>query len=253
MPEAPYQAMDMHKGKEMARESETAKAGTPYARKTVTALVADDHCLLTEGLQMVLERGGIRVVGVANTGKEAVQMVLDLEPDVVLLDIRMPDLDGFEALSAIKRARPGTSVLMLTSYASIDYLEQAVARGATGFLTKEVEPRHIPDLVRAAASNELVVDRQLMQKALSQINDLAVSRGRSAPPLEAHLTGQETRILQLVAEGLSNARIAEALGLSPSTVKNHMHSILVKLNLPDRTRAAVWALRHGVAALCREQ
>ena len=214
----------------------------------IRVVVADDHALIIEGLKLVLGRDDIDVVGVASTGRQAVEVVLACEPDVLLLDIRMPDVDGLQALAAIKSSRPQTSVIVLTSYANPEYMARALSLGASGFLSKSVEPENIPRAVRAVVSGDSIVDRELLRSAmhaLSEITRPTASRTETDAP---DLTPQEMRVLSLIAEGLDNNAIAELLSISRNTVKSHVHSVLEKLGVSDRTQAAMWAMRHGLVA-----
>ncbi len=213
---------------------------------SITVLIADDHGVVREGLRAMLEREGLRVVAEARTGREAIALAESLSPKVVLLDIRMPDLDGLQALAAIKAARPETSVIMLTSHANPGYLARAVAHGAAGFLSKEVDPERIPAAVRAAATGDHLLDPALLRAALASAaveSPVIADTETLSPDL---LTDAETRVLRLLAEGLDNDAIAAALSLSINTVKTHIRHIFEKLNVSDRTQAALWAVRHGV-------
>jgi DNA-binding NarL/FixJ family response regulator len=213
---------------------------------SITVLIADDHGVVREGLRAMLEREGLHVVGEARTGREAIALAESLSPKVVLLDIRMPDLDGLQALAAIKAARPETSVIMLTSHANPGYLARAVAHGAAGFLSKEVDPDRIPAAVRAAASGDHLLDPALLRAALASaaVESPVVADSESLP--HDLLTDAETRVLRLLAEGLDNDGIAAALNLSVNTIKTHIRHIFEKLNVSDRTQAALWAVRHGL-------
>lgn len=212
----------------------------------ITVLIADDHGVVREGLRAMLERQDLLVVGEARTGREAIALAQSLSPNVVLLDIRMPDLDGLQALIAIKAARPEVSVILLTSHANPGYLARAVAHGAAGFLSKEIDPDRIPAAVRAAATGDHLIDPALLRATLASAaaeTPLAPDPGTPAADL---LTNSEARVLRLLAEGLDNAAIAAALNLSVNTVKTHIRHILEKLHVSDRTQAALWAVRHGL-------
>jgi len=214
-----------------------------------TILVADDHGLIREGLKIVLERDGMRVVGFAATGRQAVEMTQSLEPDVVILDIRMPDMDGLEALAAIKSARPETTVLMLTSYGNPEYLYRSISLGAAGFLTKEGDPNQISQAIRTVIEGESIIDSKLLRDSLKALSAATGKPSRGMKKMDVpSLTEQEIRILTLIAEGLTNADIADALCVSPNTVKTHVHNIFVKLGVSDRTQAALWAIRRGLVA-----
>jgi len=214
----------------------------------IRVVIADDHGLICEGLRMVLERGGMEVVGVASTGRRAVELTATAKPDVLILDIRMPDMDGLEALSEVKNQGLPASVIMLTSFDTPEFLAQAVARGAAGFLSKSADVKGIPEAVRAVAAGEAIVDRQLLQAALDT-STRAASEDRGYSRRSAHdLTEQELRVLKLVAEGRDNSAIAASLGVSRNTVKTHVHNIFSKLGVSDRTQAAILAMRMGLTS-----
>lgn len=213
---------------------------------SVTVLIADDHGAVREGLRVLLEREGLQVVGEAATGRQAIDLTRDLQPDVVLLDIRMPGGDGLQALAAIKAARPETSVIMLTTYANPAYLARAVAAGAAGYLCKEVDPERIPRAVRAAAAGEELLNRDLLRAALAKaMSEAPVGPEPDSLPVEP-LTEREVEVLRLIVAGLDNDAIADVLCVSVFTVKTHVRHILGKLGVSDRTQAAVWAVRHGL-------
>ena len=216
-------------------------------QEEITVLIADDHGVVREGLRALLEREGIRVVGEARTGREAVALTRELQPSVVLMDVRMPDGDGLQALAAIKAAEPQVSVIMLTIYTNPGYLARAVASGAAGYLSKEVDPERIPWAVRTAARGEELLDRAALLAALSTAAQSEQPASADTPPLE-DLTEREATVLRLIAEGLSNEEITELLVVSLSTVKTHVNHIFRKLGVSDRTQAALWAVRHGVAS-----
>jgi DNA-binding NarL/FixJ family response regulator len=214
----------------------------------IRVVIADDHGLICEGLRMVLERGGMEVVGVASTGRQAVELAATTKPEVLILDIRMPDMDGLEALAEVKNQGLPVSVIMLTSFDTPEYLAQAVARGAAGFLSKSADVKGIPEAVRAVAAGEAIVDRQLLQAALDTSTRPTMEE-RGFPRRSANdLTEQELRVLKLVAEGLDNSSIAASLGVSRNTVKTHVHNIFSKLGVSDRTQAAILAMRMGLAS-----
>ena len=218
----------------------------------ITVVIADDHGVVREGLRVMLEREGFEVVGEAATGREAIEQANATRPQVMLLDIRMPDLDGLQALSAIKEAQPQTAVIMLTSHTYPAYLTRAVALGAAGFLSKDVDPSKIPATVRAAAEGNHLLDRDLLKMALatavSGSSHPQTSSGPGPAPIaDDLLTDAELRVLRLIGQGLDNAAVAQSLRLSPNTIKTHVRHIFDKLQVSDRTQAALWAVRHGVA------
>jgi DNA-binding NarL/FixJ family response regulator len=212
----------------------------------IRVLIADDHGLIVEGLRMVLGRGGLDVVGAASNGRQAVEMTEALKPDVLLLDIRMPDMDGLTALEAIKASGMQTSVIMLTSFDTPEYMAKAIALGAAGFLSKETDPEAIPQAVRAVAAGEAIVDLDLLRAALQMASSPAARPAEFRRAASGDLTEQEVRILKLMAEGMSNSEVAESLSVSRNTVKTHVHNIFAKLGVTDRTQAVILAMRKGM-------
>ncbi len=214
------------------------------SEEKIKVIIADDHALICEGLQLVLGKAGINVVGQATTGRQAVAMTLELEPDVVLLDIRMPDMDGLQALGAIKAGRPESSVIMLTSYGNPEYLTRSISMGAAGFLMKDSNPEQVPQAIRAVVSGEAIIDLEILQKVMDELSQATrpTARQKELPSL----TPQEIRILNLITEGFDNNTIAEILSVSPNTVKTHISNIFSKLGVSDRTQAAIWAIRQGL-------
>ncbi len=212
----------------------------------IRVLVADDHKIVREGVRAVLERAGFDVVGEASSGRETIEQVRRHHPDVVLLDIRMPDGDGLQALEAIKSTYPDVRVIMLTTYANPGYLARAVTAGAAGYLTKEADPAQITRAIRAAVSGEQLLDYDLLQMALRNIAAQAAELSPDDDDLITPLTEQEKVILRLIVAGLSNEDIGRTLSITVNTVKTHIRHIFQKLGVSDRTQAAVWAVRHGL-------
>ena len=212
----------------------------------VRVVIVDDHGIVRQGLRALLTRPGIRVVGEADSGASAIALALKEQPDVMLLDIRMKDMDGLQALPQIKVASPRTSIIMLTTYANPGYLARAISGGAAGYLSKETDPDQIVRAVLAAAAGDDLIDRTLLTAALAA----AVDHSTPSPePTELEiepLSEREREVLRLIVEGFANHAIAETLNISLPTVKTHVQHILQKLLVSDRTQAALLALRHGL-------
>ena len=207
-------------------------------------MLVDDHELVRQGIAAMLNgTGDVNVVGVARTGREALEVARRELPDVVLMDVKMPDMDGLEATRKIKEERPRTAVVMLTMHDNPAYLRDAVRAGAAGYLLKDVSKDELVDAIRQVATGGAFIESQMLKGMLSEMKPSA-SVGPS--PAAKNLTKREREILSLVAEGLSNREIAEKLVLSPETVKSHVAAILEKLNVSDRTQAAIYAVRNGL-------
>ncbi|MFE0105705.1 response regulator [Streptomyces sp. NPDC059009] len=213
---------------------------------TIRVLIADDQMMVREGFSVLLNAmPDIEVVGEAVNGREAVERVRELAPDVVLMDIRMPELNGIEATREIvATADDHAKVLVLTTFDLDEYVYQALRAGASGFLLKDASARQLADGVRVVASGEALLAPSVTRRLITEFSKLAETPRLSvAASQEAYgeLTERETEVLVLIAQGLSNAEIAERLVVAESTIKTHVSRILVKLGLRDRTQAAVFA------------
>lgn len=186
----------------------------------------------------------LEIAGEAKTGREAISAARELLPDVVLLDVRMPDMDGLEATRRIKAERPRTAVVIVTNHENPAYLREAVDAGAAGYLLKDVSREHLVGAVIEVANGGSVIEEHVLKGVLRD-----VSTGTNAPEAARSLTRRELEILAHLAEGLSNREIAERLVLSPETVKSHVAAVLNKLDVSDRTQAAVYAVRHGLSRI----
>ena len=207
-------------------------------------MLVDDHELVRQGIAAMLNGAGdVQVVAVARTGREALEVARRELPDVVLMDVRMPDMDGLEATRKLKEERPRTAVVMLTMHDNPAYLRDAVRAGAAGYLLKDVSKDELVDAIRQVATGGAFIESQMLKGMLSEMKP----QGGAAPtPAAKNLTKREREILAFVAEGMSNREIAEKLVLSPETVKSHVAAILEKLNVSDRTQAAIYAVRNGL-------
>ena len=205
-------------------------------------LLVDDHELVRQGIAAMLSAAGdMQIVGNARSGREALEVARRELPDIVLMDVKMPDMDGLEATRKIKEERPRTAVIMLTMHDNPTYLRDAVRAGAAGYLLKDVSKDELIDAIRQVATGGAFIESQMLKGMLSEMKP----SGQAAPAAK-NLTKRESEILALVAEGMSNREIAEKLVLSPETVKSHVAAILEKLNVSDRTQAAIYAVRHGL-------
>jgi DNA-binding NarL/FixJ family response regulator len=212
----------------------------------ITVLLADDQRMVREGLAMVLTaEADIRVIGQAGDGAEAVAVARRLHPDVVVMDIRMPGVDGVEATRRLAGDGPGAPrVLVLTTYEIDEYIFEALRAGASGFMLKDAPLERFVDAVRVVAAGDALLAPSVTRRLLSEF--AARPGGAAADDALAELTGREAEVLALVAKGMSNSEIAEHLVVGETTVKTHVSRILAKLALRDRVQAVVFAYEHGV-------
>lgn len=206
----------------------------------VRVLVVDDQQLIREGIASLLSiQDGIEVVGTACDGRDAVDKALTLSPDVVLMDVRMPEMDGVQAVAALKLRLPACRVVMLTTFDDQQYVVQALRAGAAGYLLKDLPSRELAAAVRLAHAGVMQFDPAAAARLASAI-------GTPPVQLDVPLTTREIDVLRLVAQGLTNREIARQLHLSEGTVKNYLSRVLERLGLRDRTQAAVYARDHGL-------
>jgi DNA-binding NarL/FixJ family response regulator len=211
----------------------------------IRVLIVDDHAVVREGLRTFLElQDGIEVVGEAADGGEAIERTVALAPDVVLMDLVMPKVDGVQAMRALHQRAPRTRVIVLTSFLDDERLMPAVQAGAAGYLLKDVEPSELARAVRTAYAGEALIDPTVAARLLGV---LAGPRATAATDGE-HLTNREREVLELIAAGRSNKRIAFELGIAEKTVKTHVGHVLAKLGVADRTQAALLAVQQGLVS-----
>ncbi len=215
----------------------------------IRVLIVDDQALVRSGFRMILEgREEIEVAGEAENGARAVELAQELEPEIVLMDVRMPVMDGVEATRRLLESCSAARVIILTTYDLDEYVFEALRAGASGFLLKDVQPAQLVDAIRVVASGDALlapsVTRRLLDRFASDLGGSGPER-RLAPELDS-LTPRELEILSLVARGLSNDEIAEQLVVSKATVKTHVSSVLRKLRLRDRVQAVVAAYDAGL-------
>ena len=222
---------------------------------TIRVLVADDQAVVRQGVVLLLSTSGdIEVAGEASDGPEALRLALDLRPDVALVDLRMPGLDGAQVTERIVSAGTGTRVLILTTYADDDAVMPALRAGAVGYLTKDVTSEALLAAVRDVALGRTVLDSAVQQRLVQLVVNEpgAAARGLAPAPqavsAEAEgLTRREADVVRLVAQGLNNRQVARQMFVSEATVKSHLNHILAKLAMQDRATLIAWAWRHGLA------
>jgi DNA-binding NarL/FixJ family response regulator len=217
--------------------------------QTIKVLLVDDHTVVREGVRTMLSgEPDIVVVGEASSGEEALQKAQELEPHVVLMDIRMPGMSGIEATRRIKAVSPTTSVIMLTMYDSDMYVVEAIQAGAAGYLTKDVSRELLCHAVRSVMDGGTMVRSGLLRRAVAALQSASGGGDRNpAVSLLEHLTPREMDVLKLLGQGYANKEICQELHLAEVTVKKHVQNVIQKLGASDRTHAAVQAVRLGLA------
>lgn len=207
---------------------------------SVRVLLADDHAVVRQGLRMFLSLDPeLEIVGEAADGAEALRLARDLRPDVVLMDLVMPVMDGITAIAAIRRDLPDTEVIALTSVLEDEKVIGAVKAGATGYLLKDTQADELRRAIKAAAAGQVQLSPQAAARLMREVK---------APESPETLTERETDVLRLLAQGKANKEIARALGIGEKTVKTHVSNILAKLGVPSRTQAALYAVRIGLVS-----
>jgi DNA-binding NarL/FixJ family response regulator len=214
----------------------------------IKILLVDDHAVVLRGLSFFLgTQSNFELVGEAQNGKEALEKVAEFQPDVVLMDLIMPIMDGIEATAEIKKNYPNVKVIVLTSFSDQDHVLPALRAGAVGYLLKDVQPDQLVEAIRGAYSGNIQLHPEITSKLMSH--------AASCPPLTVEssfnvalesLTAREKEVLRLISQGMSNKEIGSALFIAEKTVKTHVSSILSKLELSDRTQAALYAVKNGL-------
>ena len=209
----------------------------------IMVLLVDDHQVVRQGVRAFLDvQPDMLVVGEAESGEMAVKMASEFAPDVILMDLLMPGMDGVEATRRIKQISPHTQIIILTSYHDDEHIFPAIRAGALSYVLKNIGPAELTEVVRKAAMGEAVLNSQVAARLVQEFR----GAGNEAPNPFVELSDREMEVLRLIAEGQRNADIADELVISEKTVKNHVSNILSKLHLADRTQAAVYAWREGI-------
>ncbi len=217
--------------------------GARSAPANVRVLIVDDHAIVRKGIRALLsEAGGFEVVGEADNGQAAVLLAQQTQPDVILMDLLMPGVDGIEATRQITSRQPATRILVLTSFAADNKVFPAIKAGALGYLLKDSSPDELVRAIRQVQRGEPSLHPTIARKLLQEI-----ARPAEREPAPEALTARELEVLQSIAQGLSNQEIADRISISESTVRAHVSRILGKLHLASRTQAALYAVREGLA------
>jgi NarL family two-component system response regulator LiaR len=216
-------------------------------KKPIRLLIADDHHIVRKGIKVLLAtEKDMQVVGEAENGAEAVEKAAALQPDVILMDIVMPGMDGIEATRRITSARPESRILVLTSFAADDKVFPAVKAGALGYLLKDSTPEQLLEAIRQVHRGEPSLEPAIARKVLQELSHPGGGTGK---PTSEPLTEREMEVLRLIAQGMSNKEIAAKIFVAEWTVRSHVSNILGKLHLASRTQAALYAIRTGLASL----
>ena len=207
----------------------------------ISVLIVDDHAVVRQGLRTFLDlQEEMEVVGEAATGVEAVEQTRRLVPDVVLMDLMMPEMSGIEAIRRIRAVSPNTKVIVLTSFGGDEQVFPSIKAGALGYLLKNVSPADLAKAIQAAHRGEPHLDPEIAKKLMDELS------AKERRPVPDDLTERELAVLRLIARGMSNREIATELVISEKTAKTHVSNILSKLHLADRTRAAIYAIKAGL-------
>ena len=220
--------------------------------KKIGVLLIDDHAVVRQGLRMFIEmQSDMLVLGEGSNGLEAVDLSTRLNPDVILLDLLMPGMDGVEATRRIMESNPHSRVLILTSFGEDDHVFPAIRAGAQGYLLKDIQPQDLVKAIRETYQGKAQLHPDVARRLMLAVSGEVPQKSTKPSALPAELrelTEREREVLELIARGLTNREIAEKMVISEKTVKTHVSNLLDKLGLEDRTRAAIWALKHGLGS-----
>ncbi|MEL7351045.1 MAG: response regulator transcription factor [Cyanobacteria bacterium P01_A01_bin.116] len=218
----------------------------------IRILLVDDQYLIREGIASLLElEDAVEVVGIAENGRDAIAQATERKPDIILMDVRMPEMNGVEATASIKQALPTCQVIMLTTFDDEEFIVQSLLAGACGYLMKDIPPKDLVQAIKLAHKGVYQLAPEVAGKLIGALKDGALNNNSAPtparPPIETPLTTRELEVLKLIARGRTNKGIAKALNVSEGTVKNHVSNILMRLELRDRTQAAIYAVENGLS------
>ncbi|MBE9136413.1 response regulator transcription factor [Nodosilinea sp. LEGE 07088] len=212
----------------------------------IRILLVDDQYLIREGIASLLElEAAIEVVGLAANGQEAIAQALDLKPHIILMDVRMPEMSGVEATAQIRQVLPACQIIMLTTFDDEEFIVQSLLAGACGYLMKDIPPKDLIQAIKLAHAGVYQLAPEVAGKLIGALKHK--QEFVTKPPIETSLTARELEVLKLLAKGTTNKGIAQALYVSEGTVKNHVSNILMRLDLRDRTQAAIYAVENGLS------
>jgi two-component system, NarL family, response regulator DegU len=211
----------------------------------ITVLIADDHAMMRQGLKQILElENDITVIAQASNGSEAVKLVREKKPDIVLMDINMPGTNGLQAIKELKFEKNASKIIVLTIHEDREYLFKTIQMGAEGYVLKDAEPAVLIEAIRKVYSGQSYIQSNMTKELVKEFNRVTLHE-KDKNELN-NLTAREIEVLELIAEGMINKEIAKQLYISEKTVKNHVSNIFKKLNVSDRTQAAIYAFKHNI-------
>lgn len=211
-------------------------------------LIADDHPLIRQGITQILklESQDIKVVAQAANGAEAIELAKKMHPDVILMDINMPDINGIQAISAIKQLNISSKIIVLTIHEDREYLIKTIQLGADGYVLKDTDVKVLVEAIKTVHAGQSFIQPSMTKQLVSEFNKITLEKHEHPTKSENELTERETEVLKLLAEGMLNKEIAKELFISEKTVKNHVSNIFRKINVYDRTQAAIYALKNNI-------